>query len=338
MSKVRQGEIGHRSGRGFTEPGEYDYATPQPSPAVTAARAAFLDAIAVHAPQVLRDLRDCVLPAYFNALPEMQDGDSKLTSAWMHCNDETPNLMRLITELCTWAMNHRLHRQWILDSAYQTLHWHQGFLNCEEGPRPGQVRVIRDEVGWFPIVFSTEYRFLFLGQESKKDRRDVLWIRDGHIVPTPPLDNSPYGRAAGNAPDLFVNVNSKALLVHVEAAPWEPWFQTWAEFERRAKERFELTLSIYRERIQRIASEDEQLRKPERVRSWVMFDWLALWQCCGRTYTQIAEFEASRGKALEESAIGHGINKAARILGISDILREGSRGQPRKKRNFERRR
>ncbi len=304
--------------------GEYDSLSDR-SPALMIPRRAFLNAIARHAPHVLRDLRDSVLPLYFNALPELPktDDPSRFVSALNRCTPQTLNLLEFVRGMRDWAARHGLHLEWIYDAAYFTLHWHAGLPNCDEG-----------SVAWFPFDMLTEYKFFFTGPDADTDTESV-WIESGKVVEKPSLpsylDDAPPDSIENTRAELYVKADSKKRLVHCEVLPWEPLYEKWATFAHGARRNFESSLRRYREDVEALAAATQPLRKPGEIRQSAVFDWVALWQCCGLSHKQIADFEATRGqRVLEESAIQHGIERAALQLGMSEVMRQGSRGRKRK--------
>jgi hypothetical protein len=317
--------------------GEYENTLTDRSPTTILFRRAFLEAITKHAPEVLHDLRKSVLPAHIRAIPELVsvqniDATQKRDfTRWSivvkKATVETGSISDYVRAMTAWSERHGLAADWMHDVAHVTVGWHLVCCDSHAGPAADQQRALAKDVKWFPIEWLAENRVF----QSVSDDESV-WLENGRVVERPNvIDGTPI--MAPTAAELYVKVSSEKYLVFCEA--WDPFFERWNRFKARAQENFDVALRMYRDVVESRLKSTQPVRRPERLRTYKLFDWLVLWQCCRWTHARIAEFEtAGGGKGLEESAIGHGIERAARSVGLFGVLRQGTRGRKRKNRKI----
>ncbi len=191
----------------FQDPGEQ-------SEASWAARRKFLDALRIHVPSVLENLKTQLLPAYQELDKEWKQEptilNNRITAGWTDlrmasAGHRATKLLALLDALSAWARTYHLEVDWFLDSALATLYrWDMAFdlTELQEPRRSGDFPISRDEL---------EFKFVHHGWITK------MWTR------------AEYERRVRPAFDAHL----KAYLDRVEAAATQQGLPRTPEWRKR---------------------------------------------------------------------------------------------------------
>jgi hypothetical protein len=246
---------------------------------------------------------------------------------------DAPAYMSLLEAIEQWALRYQINVDWVKEAAFATLIFHQGFLHAEEGPRAGEVTITRVlPQRWFPIDHLGQFRSLDLPADWEppstptKHSGDDLACYLGE--PTPPTAGSMPSPPSPpwESPRISIDLNGPSFVFLSQA--WDPLFESWSAYRSRIQADFGRDLTSYRKRREQLARAQGAEPAPA-IPNPESFRWLAAWQCAGLPVKNIQALRVRRGlKNVDDSAIRHGIEKAAKFIGLS--RRIGSPGPRRK--------
>jgi hypothetical protein len=105
---------------------------------------------------------------------------------------------------------------------------------------------------------------------------------------------------------------------------WDIRSETWADFNKSLRSRFEVQLRAYEERIRQLA-ESGGLELAQKKYSPANLKWFVLYQFAGLSSTQIANKCTRSGRVLEDSTILKGVKAARDLIEWGQLRRQKSR-------------
>jgi hypothetical protein len=262
-------------------------------------RSIFLIELASRAPEAWRFLHDQILPVYRAVYPQISAEKS-----------EGPRTQR-VQNFVGWLFSDEAPAV-ITEQLPDVLYWKH--IDRLEKQYPPLATVKDLLIGWStrfrltdPWLLDTALQTLYRMQSPPKPIMGHFWRLPVTIVP--PLD-----------------INRSWVLTN---NGWDPHLESWKEFYGRISAEFYERLSLYRTKLEAFLAQSDWTPKPE-IRQRKHFAWLVMYQVKAWSPSKIA---GELAPSVEESTIIKGVEKAARLAGIT--LREPMKGKGQRPRRVK---